>query len=116
MQIDNASGQGYCAEHTATNGHNLLESLGWHYSHTTSIHRADGSVYFYHTYKCELADFSIGTSHCSGVFSCHRGGSGHSHTVHGLLALKKYLVEKNTAIRREVTRASYGMDKTGKFI
>lgn len=59
--------------------HSTFTKLGYKYSHTTPIHRADGSVYLHDSYSHpDYPDERLGTDE-QGNWSTHKGGSGRSY-------------------------------------
>ena len=87
----NSSGQGYDADHTATEYHKLLVEFGWEYSHSTKIGMPSGQSYIHHTYtNHNVAKATVGVDNKPGPVKVGYLGSGKI-TEYYTEGLKRYL-------------------------
>jgi len=68
IESPNSSGQGYCSDHALSPFHAIAEEYGYRYSHSTPIHRQNGTVYVWHTYT--HGKHTIGFSETAWNTSC----------------------------------------------
>lgn len=105
----NSSGQGYDPEHDKHEYHATLQKHGYKYSHTTPIHRQNGSVYHSHTYKHERNNDKNVSVHpnINKYEGAHRwvagtGGLARRYTGYGPNSLDKYLKNRKVVTKEEV--------------
>lgn len=80
----------------------LLRSLGWNYSHTSRVHKLDGTPYAQHTFRFPGTKYVVGVNAAPG-WPCghHKLGSGHTARFQDLKTFSRFIKRKTSQINRE---------------
>lgn len=102
-------GQGIDDDHDKNPFHGLVTQYGYKYSHSTPIHRADGSTYIHHTY--EKGEHKVGISP-SGWDTTTSTGSGRKQKGTSSAELEKHLKNK----KKRYTELKEGVEVTTQSV
>jgi hypothetical protein len=95
IENPNSSGQGYDSSHASHPLNSTIIKHGYSYSHTTPIHRKDGSVYHHHTYAKGEHKVGVNNHNTSNWETQTSSASGHKHSGSGASSLDSHLASKN---------------------